>query len=232
MPTTRSISTRLIASILLVGILLCLCAAVVVYLFRDQIFPLPSVTEVRDWTYAFLNAIPAPLYFLALTILPALGAPLTLFYLTALPVLGQESTLVGVLLVWLALGLNMTLTNLVTRGVFHPAIEWVIRHRHLSIPRLRPANEWKVVVAMRISPLPFALQNYVLALGHARWRTYLWMSLPIQGAIGLAVMLLGESILTGGLGYVLLALCLLLLLNIALQSLRKRLTRETDDPAP
>lgn len=208
--------------------LILVSAALALYLFRDQIFPLPPVDELRDLAYAFLDRIPAPLYFLALAILPAFGAPLTLFYLTALPVLGSTNTVAGVLLVWLALAVNMILTHAVGRGIFHPAIEWVIRHRHLKIPKIRPDNEWKIVLAVRISPLPFVLQNYLLALGHARWRFYLWMSLPIQGAISLAVMLLGESILRGGLGYVLLTLCLVLILNIALQSLRKRLTSETD----
>lgn len=206
-------------------------AGALAYAFREAIFPLPPLGELRESANAALESIPAPLYFVALVFLPAVGAPLTLFYLTALPILGATHQLIGILLVWLALALNMAFTNLLTRGVFHPAIEWVIRHRHLSIPKIRRENEWKIVLATRISPLPFALQNYLLALGHARWRTYLWMSLPIQGGIGLAMMLVGESVLTGGLGYVLLALCLFLVVHMILQSLRKRLTRATNESA-
>ncbi|MFO7724467.1 MAG: hypothetical protein R6V45_02875 [Oceanipulchritudo sp.] len=202
-------------------------AGLALYLFRDALFPLPPLSELRTTAYEVLNAVPAPLYFLALVVLPATGFPMTVFYLSALPVLGTHGKVTGVLLVWAALGLNMILTRYVARGVFHPAIEWALRHRNLKVPKLRRETEWKVVLATRISPLPFALQNYLLALGHARWRTYLGLSLPIQGAIGLAVMLLGESILTGGLAYVLLALFLLLVLNLLLHSLRKRLTRET-----
>ena len=202
-------------------------AGLALYLFRETLFPLPPLSEVRAAAYALLNAVPAPVYFLALAILPAAGFPMTLFYLSALPVLGTGGTVTGVLLVWTALALNMILTRYLAHGIFLPAIEWALRHRNLEVPKLRRQTEWKVVLATRISPLPFALQNYLLALGHARWRTYLGLSLPIQGAIGLAVMLLGESILTGGLGYVLLALCLFLIIHLFLQTLRKRLTRET-----
>ncbi|MGC9451082.1 MAG: hypothetical protein ACP5I4_06495, partial [Oceanipulchritudo sp.] len=131
---------------------------------------------------------------------------------------------------WTAVALNMALTNVLTRGILHPVIEWVIRHRHLSIPKLKPHNEWKIVMAVRLSPVPFALQNYVLALGHARWRTYLWLSMLIQGSIGLAMMLVGESILTGGLGYILIALCAFLVLHLIFDYLRKRLSNGAPPP--
>lgn len=191
-----------------------------------------DLDRAREWLVHFLNTIPAPLYFTAFVILPAFGAPLTLFYLTALPILGNGNPFAGLLLAWLALALNMILTNYLTRGVFHPAIEWLIRHRNLKIPKLSSHNEWKVVLATRVSPLPFAIQNYLLALGHSRWRFYLGLSLPIQASIGTAVMLVGESILRGGLSYALLAIFIFLLINLALQGLRKKLTREQIEPVP
>lgn len=213
--------------------LLCLLVgALAVYLLRDIIFPLPPLSEIRESVYSFLNTIPAPLYFLALVILPAFGMPLTLFYLTSLPVLGHGSTLLGVALTWLAIGLNMAFTHLLTHGFFRPVIERLIRHRDMEIPRIRKETEWKLVLATRISPAPWALQNYLLALGHSRWRYYLWFSLPIQGGIGLAMMLLGESVLKGGFGYVLLAVFLVLVANLALQTFRKRLTREPVQSKP
>jgi uncharacterized membrane protein YdjX (TVP38/TMEM64 family) len=201
------------------------------YHWRETLFPLPPPGELRAAAHALLEGIPAPLYFVALVVLPAVGAPMSLFYLTALPALGTGHTVTGVLLVWLAVALNMVLCKLLTHGVFLPAIEWVIRHRNLSIPKIRRESEWKVVLATRLSPLPWTLQNYLLALGHARWRTYLWLSLPIQATIGLGMMLVGESLLTGGLGYVLLAACLLIVLNLVLHALRKRLSREPAQPA-
>ncbi|NDV62442.1 hypothetical protein G0Q06_08275 [Puniceicoccales bacterium CK1056] len=204
--------------------------ALAVYIFREAIFPLPPLAEIREGVYSLLNTIPAPLYFLALVILPAFGVPLTLFYLTALPVLGHGNAFYGVMLTWVAIALNMAFTNLLTHGVFRPIIERLIRHRNMKIPRIRKENEWKIVLATRISPAPWALQNYLLALGHSRWRYYLWFSLPIQGGIGLAMMLLGESVLKGGFGYVLLAIFLIFVVNLLLQNFRKRLSRESVQP--
>ena len=43
-------------------------------------------------------------------------------------------------------------------------------------------------------------------------------------------MVLGESILTGSLGYVLLALCFFILLNLLSEYIRKRLNREPNNP--
>ena len=180
---------------------------------------------------ALLEAIPKPVYFLAFVVLPTFGIPLTIFYLTALPILGSSHPVLGILLAWTAVGLNMAMTNLLTRGILHPVIEWVIRHRHLTIPKFKPHTEWKYVLAMRLSPMPFMFQNFPLALGHARWKTYLWLSLPIQAMIGLAVMLVGESVLTGGLGYILLAAFILLILNLGLDYFRKLLTRNPSQPS-
>ena len=213
----------LIAAATAVLIRLALAAGVVLWHYRASI---PPVGEMRTWLMAFLETIPEPLYFLAFVLLPAFGVPLTIFYLTAIPVMGDGHPAVAILLAWTAVGLNMALTKVLTRSILHPAIEWVIRHRHLSIPKLKPHNELKIVLAFRLSPIPFTLQNYLLALGHARWRSYLGISLLIQGTIGLAVMLIGESVLTGGLPYIILALFIFLLLHLLFDYIRKRLSRE------
>ena len=207
-----------------------LSAAILAWLWYHYRESLPPVDELRDRLMALLQTIPAPLYFIAFVILPAVGVPLTAFYLTAMPILGRNHPLLGILLTLVALVLNMVLTHFLARGILHPVIERIIRRRGLAIPRLKPHNEWRIVLAMRLSPLPWALQNYILSLGHARWITYLWASMIIQGAVGIAVMLVGTSILTGGLGYILLALCGLLVLQLVLDTLRKRLTRDRSQP--
>ena len=212
--------------ILLAGLALCALAVTLVlagYAYREA---LPDPEQVRGGIQSLLQTVPVPVYFAAFCVLPAAGFPLTLFYLTAIPVMGGAHPFIGIGLAWLAVAINMALTKLLARGVLLPLIEWVIRHRHLAVPRIRAENEWKVVLATRLSPVPFALQNYVLALGHARWRYYLGLSILIQGSIGLAVMLVGESILTGGLGYVLLALFVFLLLHLLFDHLRNRLTKD------
>jgi uncharacterized membrane protein YdjX (TVP38/TMEM64 family) len=214
-----------------IAVLTGLAALIIYQKFGDQI-TFADLETLRSYVYTFLGTIPPLGYFLALVILPAAGVPLTLFYLTALPVLGSQSTLLGLLLVWMALAMNMALAHFLSRGLFYPLISWAIRHRGLSIPKIQPVNEWQLVLAVRLSPIPFALQNYLLALGHARWRTYLFASLPIQAGIGTAVMLLGESILSGGLGFVLVALSALLVMQLVAKKLRARITEpQANDPS-
>jgi hypothetical protein len=179
----------LIAATLLVVV--AIIAGTVLWNYREAI---PPIEELRGQLAGFLEAIPRPVYFLAFVLLPAAGVPLTIFYLTAIPVLGAGQPAVAIPLAWTAVGLNMALTNVLTRSVLHPLIEWVIKHRHLSIPKLKP-----------------------------------WLSLLIQGSIGVAIMLVGESVLRGGLGYILLALFLVLLLHLLFDTIRKRLNR---DPEP
>jgi len=186
---------------------------------------LPPLGELRIRLLEFLQSIPPPLYFMAFAILPAFGAPLTLFYLTAMPVLGQIHPVVGIFWAWLALTINMILSYWMAKGILHPVIEWMLQYRHLKIPKIRPENEIQIVLAIRLSPLPFPVQNYLLALGHARWRSYLGLSLPIQGSIGIAMMFLGESILHGKVGYVLLAVFAILVITLLIKALRKRLNR-------
>jgi uncharacterized membrane protein YdjX (TVP38/TMEM64 family) len=214
---------QLVVAAVVAAVAVAFVAVVILYLFRDQI---PPIGELRTELQLFLASIPAPLYFIAFVILPAFGVPLSLFYLTALAVLGSENIFVGLAIGLLAVALNMIFTNLITRGFLHPVIEWVIRHRHLSIPKIKPENEWKLVTALRVSPIPFALQNYLLALGHCRWRYYLGLSIIVQGSIGITIMMVGESILKGGLGYILLAIFAFLMLNLIIDHFRKRLGKD------
>ncbi len=223
----KRLQRNLIIAGLVTGLLTAGLLAWLWYHYRES---LPPVNELRERLMAFLQTIPAPLYFVAFVILPALGVPLTVFYLTAMPILGRTHPLLGIALSLLALVLNIVLTNILARGILHPFIERIIHRRGLAIPKLKPHNEWRIVLAMRLSPLPWALQNYTLALGHARWVTYLWASLVIQGAIGIAIMLVGTSILTGGLGYILLALCGVLVLQLVLDNIRKRISRDRSGP--
>lgn len=224
---SRKLPRKVIYLIIAIKVLLIAAGLTIWLLWQPDAADLQQLRETAE---RFLQEIPLPVYFTGFVILPIFGAPLSLFYLTALPVMGTENPLTGLLLAWIAITLNMTLTNLLTRGIFHPVIEKIIRNRSITIPKIRKENEWKIVLAVRVSPLPFCIQNYILSLGHSRWRYYLWFSLPIQAGLGTAVMLVGESILTGGISYVLLAIFLVLVINLALQGLRKKLMKEKIEP--
>lgn len=184
---------------------------------------LPDIETARLFVVEVLETIPTPVYFLAFAILPAFCVPMTLFYLTALPIMGSNHVVIGVMLAWLALLMNMALTRVMATGIMRPQIERLLRNRNRELPSWNRKSEWQVVLAVRLSPLPFPLQNYLLALGNARWLTYLWLSWPIQAALGLGMMLVGKSLLQGGLGYAMLAIFILLCINLIAQRFRKKL---------
>lgn len=220
----RSNRSLVMTAIIAMGIITVAGGALLVQ-YRENI---PPLEDLRAQLIAILESVPAPLYFMAFAIMPAFGVPLSLFYLTALTVMGSGNIFVGLALGILAVALNIAITNLVSRSFLHPVIERIIRKRNLSIPKIKPENEWKLVAALRVSPIPFAIQNYLLSLGHSRWRYYLGLSIVIQGAIGVTIMLVGESILKGGLGYVLLAVFAFLALNLAVDYFRKRLGKDRE----
>lgn len=189
-----------------------------------------EVSAMRAHALSALTTVPAPVYFAAFVVLPSFFVPLTLFYLTALPILGAQNPTLGIALAWAALLLNITFSRFLANGVLRPGIERLLARKNRVLPTWRRDTEWQTVLAVRLSPVPFCVQNYLLALGKASWRTYLWMSWPIQCAIGLGMMLVGESLLKGGLGYAMSAICLLILLHLGVQRLRRKLpTVELDD---
>lgn len=212
-----------IAAVLL---LLAACSgAYILYAWRDQ---LPSIAQLRDAILAFLQLIPPPLYFIAFIILPTFAVPLSAFYLTAIPVMGGWHPAIAVVCAWLALLGNLTFTRLIAAGWLRPWVESMLARRNRTIPTWDPTNEWQVVLAFRLSPLPWILQNYLLTMGRARWKTYLWMSWPIQCAIGLAMMLVGQSVLQGGLGYAMVAIAAFIIVHLLVKRIRRQLSKSAN----
>lgn len=191
---------------------------------------LPPPVEWRPLLLDVLQQIPPLAYFFAFALLPAGGVPLTLFYLTALPILGPHSTLQGLLLAYLALALNIAFTGALTHSLLRPLITGLIANRGWQIPTLNPASEWQVVLAFRLSPMPFVFQNYCLALGRSRWRYYLLLSLFVQATIGTGMMLVGESLFSGNFGLILIAIFIILLVSLIGRFLRKRINKVPSAP--
>lgn len=158
--------------------------------------------EARSVAVEFLGAIHPFPYFLAFALTPALGMPVSLFYLTAGPVLSGagDGLLAPVLLAWLALGINIAFGYWLASSFMNPAISAFLRSRGHRIPRASPDNEGTLILVCRLSPLPFALQNWVLGVARFRFVRYMAYSLPIQAGIGTGMILVGDSLLRGGPG--------------------------------
>jgi uncharacterized membrane protein YdjX (TVP38/TMEM64 family) len=178
------------------------------------------IESARRQTLAWLNTVPVPLYLLAFAVLPALGFPLTFFYLTVGAVMG--GLWLGVLVAWGCIATNVALAYGMTRGLAHPLIERLVRRREIVIPRVTPGNRLRITLLLRLSPLPFGLQNFVLALGRVPFPLYMVVSVAVQSLIGTGVIVFGDSILRGRFGLALMALFAILLLSLVVSGWRRR----------
>lgn len=181
------------------------------------------IEQIGAWRVAsveWLRRVPLAVYLLAFVVLPAVGMPLTLFYLTV-GALGSN--------VWMSLGLawlcvlgNMALCYLLTRGVLKPVIEGLVHRRGMVIPKIPPRAEWKFIVMLRASPLPWVFQNYILALAGARFLPYMILSILVQGPIGAGMILVGDSLFAGNARFALIGIFIFFAVSFGLSLLRRR----------
>jgi len=189
--------------------------------FRAELFGF--LLAVREKGELFLQSVPPAAYFIAFVLLSTVGFPMTFFYLTIIPVFGADQPWIGIIAAWIGLGFNITLSYWLVRTWLHPLAESFINRLGYAIPKMDPETEYSAILSIRLSPLPFAVQNVLLALGQCRFGRYLAISWPLQGVMGLGVMLLGKSFFSGGVFYLLIGLFLVALATFLLQVLKKRI---------
>jgi hypothetical protein len=171
-----------------------------------------------DW----LQHIPLWLYLPSFVILPAFGVPMSLFYLT---VGAFADGLPGSLaLAWCGMVANMAVSYLVAKAASGPVHRFV-RRRGYGVPQLHRDDAWKAIVALRVSPLPYLLQSWLLTLGGARFLPYMLFGAPVQAMVGLGFVVLGESLLAGELGWAMVGVVLLLAGWLGLSVIRRRTGR-------
>jgi uncharacterized membrane protein YdjX (TVP38/TMEM64 family) len=181
-----------------------------------------STADAQDW----LAAIPLWAFLLAFTVLPALGMPMSLFYFAAGAVLPTPAIAVTVAIACMAV--NMALSYWVARWLARP-LHWLLRRRGRRLPRLSDRAQWRVIVLLRASPMPYLMQSWLLALGGARFLPYMAIGVPVQAAVAAGLVLMGQSLLDGNATWLVLGVVTVLLVQGALGSLRKRL--RSDEPA-
>ncbi|MFB1489522.1 MULTISPECIES: hypothetical protein [unclassified Thiocapsa] len=194
---------------------------------------LPSGPEgqLADWSELFLvrvELIPPWVYLISFVVLPAFGVPIFAYYLTIGVVIdGLGWTLLAA---WICMAGNMALSYLLARGLHRP-LKGLAARRGYTIPCLRAGDEWKIILMVRASPLPWMMQNYLLTLGGAPFRAYMLFGIPVQALIGLGVILLGDAILSGDVRWALIGLFLVAVVWVALRAMRRH-GGAALDPAP
>jgi hypothetical protein len=116
----------------------------------------------------------------------------------------------------------MALSYWVARFLARP-VRWVLRRRGYPLPHLSDAAQWRAVLLLRASPLPWLMQSWLLALGGARFLPYMAFGLPVQALVSAGLVLLGESLFQGGFGWLAAGVAVLLLGQCVLAALRRRL---------
>lgn len=146
---------------------------------------------------------------LAMSILPLIGFPISAFYLFA-----------GIAFYWpLALALSLagiTANLLLSYGLTHSLLKGPLRELLKKLgftsPKIPTQHQLKAILLVRLMPIaPFFVQNYLLALGGTHFWPFIWLSLVLQGLIGSAIVLIGQSFLEGGSQILTLGLAALLL---------------------
>lgn len=204
-------------SLLLVTLLAGVACAVLGILYRAELGEALRLAdarrvEVTDW----LQRLPWEVWFLALVILPAIGFPLSLFYLTAGLMFGGPLGLYGVGMAWCGLALNMSLCYWLSQTFLSRWIRPLTSKRLWMQEGMSARRQREFIVLLRLSPLPYTLQNYVLSLGSIPFRRYLLYSWPLQALIGLGVIQLGEAVVRGQGGQLLFGVFLFFVLAVVL----------------
>jgi hypothetical protein len=212
--------------IIIASILLTLTAAAtsIAWLRFDPTEWATLAIELRSLTLTVLQGIHPVAYFASFALAPAMGMPITLFYLTTGTVLGSGygGLMGGILLSWIAIGVNIAFGYWLACSWMRPPIAAWLRRRGHEIPAALPENEGQMIVAVRFSPLPFAVQSWLLGVARFRFGRYLLYSWGIQIGMGTGVILLGESLFQGGKGLAFLGIFLICLLLIATRNRRRR----------
>jgi uncharacterized membrane protein YdjX (TVP38/TMEM64 family) len=195
---------------------------------------LPQYLHWRDAAVAWLQQVNPALFFLLMATVPALPVPMSPFYLAS----GIFPTPVALLGICIAIPANIAITYWLVRTLMRPLALRLLKGAGREIPRASTKRgEIIFSVFVRVCGMPYTLQNYILALSHIPFGTYMAVGVPLQFAPAVAMMFLGDSLLKGEGRKALIALGILVALGILtkltkdiLQKRRAGRATITEDP--
>ena len=151
---------------LLIGIAtLTVAAGLILYPYIPQF-----IETAKEWANSLrtvLTVVPLWLYALAFAILPSLGFPLTFFYLST-PLMIENVALAIVFALSCVL-VNSGVTYALGRYLVRSWANRLLERRSVRIPEISANNENSLNLLVRASPIPWLLQNLVLAIGGVRF---------------------------------------------------------------
>jgi uncharacterized membrane protein YdjX (TVP38/TMEM64 family) len=170
----------------------------------------------------------APVFFIAMALLPAIGAPQMAFSLTAGPVFGPTLGMGWVVtFALLAMAVNMTLSYYLASRALRPLLEKLFTRLGYQLPKATPGAEFDLIILLRVTPgIPFPVQNYLLGLAQVPFGQYLLVSCLVQWPMNAAFILFGDALLHGKGRVAFSVLCVILALMAGTQLVRKRYAKK------
>ncbi|MFT3830086.1 MAG: VTT domain-containing protein [Opitutaceae bacterium] len=200
--------------------LVALAAIVVVVLLLRGV----DVRGQIDRVFAFVREAGPWAFFGSMAVFPSFGFPISPYYLTAGEAFAGQMTMPGVLAAaLLANTVQFAFSFWLAHRALRPLLERLLARTSYRVPQVTPENETTVAVLARVTPgPPLFLQSYLLGLSGVRFRTYMLVSVGVQGVMGSAFIVFGKALMSGKGGMALLGLMLLVVALAAVQLLRKR----------
>lgn len=165
-------------------------------------------------------------FFSAMTVLPAVGAPMLAFTVPAGEAFGAQlglGTVIGIALV--AIAINLALGYWLARYVFRPLLLRVLGRYSYQIPKVTPKNTVNVILLVRFTGVPYALQAWLLGCAEVPFRIYMIVSWLSVMPYALAGIILGEGLFKGNFKAIMIGIGLLIAAGFAVHFLRKRFSR-------
>jgi len=161
-------------------------------------------------------------FFTAMTLLPTVGVPVSAFSLTAGSVFSQQLGMGWVIAFsLLAITASMALAYFLAHRALRPLLEGLLTRLGYRLPQAGAEDATDLIILLRVTGLPFTVQNYLLGLAEVPFGKYLLVSCLIQWPVNAAFILFGDALLHGKGRVAFIALSLILALTAATHLLRK-----------
>ncbi len=167
---------------------------------------------------ARIGALGALPFFAGLAVLPALGAPVLPFYLLAGATFGLAVAIPAAVV---AISVNLALSYAAARWWLRPQVVRLVERFGHRVPEVRPEDHWNVTLLVRITPgPPFFIQSYLLGLAGIPFGIYMAVSAPVSIFLGVAMIVFGESLLSGNAMKIFFAVSLVIVAVVAIRLVR------------
>ncbi|MEM8868703.1 MAG: VTT domain-containing protein, partial [Verrucomicrobiota bacterium] len=174
---------------------------------------------------ALLEANPWALI-LAVATLPAVGFPASALLILFGIVLGPRYGIVNAtLLAITALAICSIWSYLLSAGPLRELLKtFVLRDR--TLPTLTPQNALRIGLILRITPgIPYCLQNVALGVIGLDFKTFLFVSLPVQSLYVIGFVVTGGAIFEGQVGLAITGFAILVVIILATRLVRSRTSK-------